>query len=159
MSPRQRMPVTPKARNGFQVASAGVTGLAVFGTLAATGAVAGEAARSYHADQSRKQEEAAHLAAEAEAARIAAIPEYVVVEKRRPHRTVVKTTVIDRLASTGLTRPSAGGAVTSRPASGGSRSSGSPGTATKKPPTRKPPTQKPPTAKPPPAPPAPSSGS
>lgn len=112
----KRRPVTPKLRDGFQVATAALTGVATFGALAGTGLLAGEMANSYQEEQADRAEAAAQAAGQVD-------PVAQVIEKRRPHRTVVKTTVVDRVSATGYTAPGPGGTVTSRP--GGSSSAGS----------------------------------
>lgn len=139
MSSRERRPVTPGARTGFRFLTAGVTGLATFGAFTATGAVAGEAARTFAAEKAQRQ---AEQAAAQEAARLAALPKVVVVDKRRPHKTVVRTRVV-RTTGPIATAPGSGGTVR-RPE-----------------PVRSSPVQQsaPAPAAPPPAPPAPSSGS
>lgn len=141
MSSRERRPVTPGARTGFRFLTAGVTGLATFGALTATGAVAGEAARTFEQQQAEKQ--AAETAAR-EAARRAAIPKVVVVDKRRPHKTVVRTRVVPNT-----------GRVSTTPGTGGSVRPSSP--VRSAPPAHQ--SAPAPAAPPPPPPPAPSSGS
>lgn len=144
MSSRERRPVTPRARSGFRFLTAGVTGLATFGAFTATGAVAGEAARTFEEEQAQKQ---AEQAAAQEAARRAALPKVVVVDKRRPHKTIVRTRVVGAPGQVSTT-PGSGGSVR-RPTpvrSGGSQQQSAPAPAPAAPAA-------------PPAPPAPSSGS
>jgi len=145
MPSRERRPVTPRARSGFRFLTAGVTGLATFGALTATGAVAGEAAHTFEEEQAQKQ---AEQAAAQEAARRAALPKVVVVDKRRPHKTIVRTRVVG-VPGQVATTPGSGGNVR-RPtpvrSGGGSQQSAPAPAAPAAPPA-------------PPAPPAPSSGS
>lgn len=107
MPPRQRRPVSPGARTGFQILTAGITGLATFGAITTTGAVVGEAASDFHDDQARKQ--AAQEASQEEARR-AALPTVVVVQKRRPHKTVVRTRIATNPGQVAIT-PGSGGTV------------------------------------------------
>jgi hypothetical protein len=115
MKRHQRRTITPRARDGFHALTAGATGLAVLGTLAGSGLVAGLAARAYNADQARKQADAADSAATLRAG-VALIPKTVIVEKRRRHQAAVKATVVNRASSPGAVVPAHGGTVTARTA-------------------------------------------
>lgn len=119
MPPRQRRPLSPGARTGFQFLTAGITGLATFGAITTTGAVVGEAASDFNDEQARRQ--AAQDAAQ-EAARRAALPTVVVVQKRRPHKTVVRTRVATSPGQIAVT-PGSGGTVR-RPPTTAAQSSG-----------------------------------
>lgn len=146
MASRQRRTVTPRSRDRFQILTAGVTSAAAFGALAATGLVAGQLANAHQEEQADKADGATGSGS-------------VVVEKRRPHRTVVKTTVVDRVSSGASSSPGQGGTVTSRSTSsaqtksGASSSGGSGASSQSSAPA------KPAPARPAPAKPAPSSGS
>jgi len=151
--------MTPRARTAFRVVSAGVTGLAAFGSIAATGWMASVAAGDYARHQDEKAarlEAAAKQAAKQRAAWLNAHPVVTVVKHRRPHRTVVRTVTV----AAGAVTPGRGGTIsrTSQPAptSTQSRSGGtthaSPSTGGSTTTTHHP-------APPPPPPPAPSSGS
>lgn len=152
--------MTPRARTAFRVVSAGVTGLAAFGSIAATGWIASVAAGDYARHQDEKAarlEAAARQAAKQRAAWLNAHPVVTVVKHRRPHRTVVRTITV----AAGAVTPGRGGTIsrTSRPAPistptrSGSTSHPSSSTGT----TTTTTTHHP--APPPPPPPAPSSGS
>lgn len=157
MAAKHDRAVTPTARTAFRVTSAGITGLATFGAIAATGWLAAQASGDYTRAQEEKAAQVAAAAKKAAAERTAwlkAHPVVRVVEHRRPHRTVVRTVTV----ASGSVAPGRGGTIrrtsstagsTSRPASSGSTtthaSSGGGGTVQP--------------AAPPPPPPAPSSGS
>lgn len=127
MSSPRRTPVTPKLRDGFQVVTAALTGVATFGALAGTGLLAGEMAKSYQDEKADRAEAAARAARESGQLDATAR----VIEKRRPHRTVVKTTVVDRVSAAGYAAPGQGGTITSRPG-GGSTTGGHSGGGTTK---------------------------
>lgn len=157
MTPRPGRKITPQVRNRFQFLTAAATGVAAFGTLAGTGLVTGQVAAAYDQENARKAEAAARQAADA--ARQAAAQTPVVITKRRPHRTVVRTVVVNQASSTWAATPSSGGTIrqsTSRPTSHTTSHSTRPSTGTSRP-SRPAPAPKP---APRPAPkPAPSSGS
>lgn len=138
-------------RDIFKAATVGATGFTAFGALAVTGAVAGTAAHQ------KALEDAAKPAPPA-AAPAATAP---VVQKRRAHRTVVRTKVVHAASTVGVARPTTGGTVVSHSApsttSHSSSSSGS-STTTHSAPKPAPAPQPAPAPKPKPAP-APSSGS
>lgn len=103
-----------RKRDAYKAATAGVTGITAFGALAVTGAVAGTAAHQQAQD-------------EPEAALQPPVPPATqVVEKRRKHRTVVRTRVVHEASGSTVTRTGSGGTVRSG-GSGGSGSSGSSG--------------------------------
>lgn len=109
-------------RDVYKAATAGLTGVAAFGALAVTGAVAGTAAH----DQAPTDEQAAPQPAQ-------------VVTKRRKHRTVVRTRVVHAVSSGGVSSAGSGGVVRSTSpggSAGGSSGGGSGGgsAATQSPP-------------------------
>ena len=88
-------------RDAYKVATAGLTGLTAFGALAVTGAVAGAAAHQKAVDDAARGAEAQ-----------APLPAPV-VEKRRRHRTVVRTKVVHEVSAANIARPGTGGTVSS----------------------------------------------
>jgi type II secretory pathway pseudopilin PulG len=134
------------------------TGAVAFGTVAATGAVTGVAARATAERDLARQQQQARAAAQALAAykravQVAPARQVVVVTKTRPQRTVVHTHVVHRVSSAGVAQVGTGWPVTqsvgtSAPAAAPVRSQSSASSSHH---TAAPP--------PPPPPPAPSSGS
>lgn len=128
-----------RKRDAYKAATAGVTGITAFGALAVTGAVAGTAAHQQAQDQADP------------VVQPPVPPATQVVEKRRKHRTIVKTRVVHQASSGTVTRTGSGGTVRSG-SSGGSSGSGSSSGGSGQGPG-------PSTPQPPPPAPAPSSGS
>ena len=95
LAPRTGSPVK---RDVHKAATAGVTGLTAFGALAVTGAVAGVAAHDKAVQDAQKVVPPA-------------APAPQVVEKRRPHRTVVRTRVVHQASAPAVVRPATGGTV------------------------------------------------
>lgn len=83
-------------RDFYKVATAGITGVAAFGTLTATGAFAGMAAG----------EHAAKLQAATPAP-----TQPVVVAQPRPHRTEVHTRIVHAASTGAVVAPAPGGAI------------------------------------------------
>jgi hypothetical protein len=127
--------ITPRARNTFQFLTAAATGLTAFGALTGTGLVTGQIAAAFD-----RQTALEPVAPVQEPARV--------VTKRRPHRTVVRTVVVNRASAAHVVSPGTGGTV--RAATGRSSGSGS---------GYHPSSSRPPAAPKPAPPPAPSSGS
>ena len=128
-------------RDVYKAAAAGVTGLTAFGALAVTGTVAGAAAHEKALQDAQKVVPPTPPAPQ-------------VVEKRRRHRTVVRTRVVHEASAPAVTRPATGGTVSAHTSTATHTSSGS--TATHA--TPRPAPAPKPAPKPAPAP-APSSGS
>jgi len=101
MTSRPIRKLTPRARDQFQVLTAAATGFAAFGTLVGTGLVTGHVSAAFAA-----QTKARTTATEAP-------PTPAVVTKRRPHRTVVRTVVVERSTSGRVAAPATGGTIRS----------------------------------------------
>lgn len=153
------MAYTARSRDRYKTLAALSTGVVVFGTVTATGAVTGLAAHETSLRDQAQQEQQARQAAKESAAyqrklyRNAARvdPGTVTIERSRPHRTVVHTRVVHQAGAPGVAQVGGGAPVTSAPTTTGSAgSSGGSSTAALPPPAPPPP---------PPKPPAPSSGS
>ncbi len=97
---------TPGKRDLYKAATATMTGVVAFGALAGTGYASGVVAHQYDLDQQLKKQQQAGAAAGAQQ------PTPTTVARRRPHRTIVHTQVIQR-ATTGVTRVGSGGTITS----------------------------------------------
>lgn len=149
-----RGPMSTRARSAFQSLAGATTSLATFGALVATGWITGIVARDYEDEQARKAADRAR-AEQARADWFAAHPVTRVVEKRRKHRTEVRTV---RVFASQSAVPGPGGSMSiqsgSGPAPGSAASSGGSG-----PSGGSSGAPKPATPPPPPPPPAPSSGS
>ena len=98
---------TPARRDLYKAATATVTGLVAFVSVAGTGYAAGAIAQQQAGQQEDKQEQQ-----DAAVAAPVQEPEVRTVARRRPHRTVVRTEVVHR-ASTAVAAVATGGNVTS----------------------------------------------
>lgn len=105
---------TPGRRDLYKAATAVLTGLAAFGSLAGTGYAAGAIARQQ--DLGDKDEQQSPTPAATVAAPATPV---TTVAKRRPYRTVVRTDVVHRV-STNAASVGTGGTI-SATATGGSR--------------------------------------
>lgn len=115
--------MTTRTRSAYRALTAVTTGMVTFGAVAGTGWVTAESARAFQTEKGNDESSTSDGPADQ--------PVVQVVEKRRPHRTVVRTVVVDSGSARGsvVVSPGTGGGLSSSGSGSGPGSSAGSGSA------------------------------